>query len=84
MNQSIFIENNEQISIKGAKRVVSSTSSQAVIDTDNSTIIISGSAIEVKKLDLESLEVVFSGKFSNIKLASLTSQKTPILKRIFK
>lgn len=84
MNQSIFIENNEQITIKGATKVVSSTSNQAVVDTQNNSIIISGSAIEVKKLDLQSLEVVFSGKFSNIKLASLSAQKTPILKRIFK
>ncbi len=84
MNQSISIENNEMITIKGATRVSSSTQSQAVVETASNTIVISGNDIEVKKLNLESQEVCFSGKFSNVKLASLSSGKTPILKRIFK
>lgn len=84
MNQSVLIENNEQVLIKGACRVISSTSTQAVVDTDTNSIILSGSEIEVKKLDLESHEVSFTGKFSGVKFATLNAQKMPLLKRIFK
>ncbi len=84
MNQLITIENNELITIKGATRVASSTQAQAVVDTESNTIIISGSGIEVKKLDLDGKEVSFSGKFSNLKLSSLNAEKMPLLKRIFR
>lgn len=84
MNESIIIENSSSIQIKGASRVVSSTASQAVVESKESTIIISGSGLEVRKLDLENSEVCFVGKISNIKFAALNSSKTPLLKRIFK
>ncbi len=84
MSESVFIEDNNSISIKGAKKVVSSTQNQAVVETSTTTIVITGANIEVKKLDLDNEMVVFCGKTSNVKFSSLGGSKQPLLKRIFK
>ena len=83
MNNLLTIENENLITIKGASKVASSTQTQGVVETGESTIIISGNNLEVKKLDLENKEVVFSGKISGIKFNS-KAEKQPFLKRIFK
>ena len=49
MSSSVFIDDQKNIIIKGAKRVVSSTNTQAVVEILNSCICITGSEIEVKK-----------------------------------
>ena len=84
MSESILIENKEQLSIKGATRVVSSTQNQAIVETKDSSVVISGHNLEVKKLDLENNEVSFFGQINNIKISNGTNNKTPLLKRIFK
>ena len=83
MSNFISIENQNSININGATKVVSSTQNQAVVESEETSIIISGSDLEVKKLDLDNKEVSFSGKITNIKFSS-NSQKLPLLKRIFK
>ena len=80
--EEILIQNQENIVIKGAKKVVSSVSTQCIIQTA-STIIFSGNAIEIKKLDLENEEVILCGKINNIKFLD-KANKQPLLKRIFK
>ncbi len=72
------------LQIKGATKVVSSTQTQAVVETSSSGVIITGNNIEVKKLDLEDEDVVLTGNFLNLKLGSINTKKTPLLKRIFK
>ena len=72
------------ICIKGANRVISSTPTQAVVETSTNSIIISGNNLEVKKLDLDNHEVTFSGKITNLKFSSPSGPKQPLLKRIFK
>lgn len=84
MNESIFIENSSSLQIKGATKVVSSTASQAVVESKDNTIVITGNNLEVRKLDLENGEVCFVGKITNVKLTALNASKTPLLKRIFK
>lgn len=84
MSEIICIEDTSNLSIKGANKVVSSTQTQAVVETALNTIVISGAGLEVKKLDLDNHEVCFSGKISNIKFASPNGPKQPLLKRIFK
>lgn len=84
MSESIYIEDNNLTTIKGAKKVVSATQSQGIIETASSTIVLSGSNLEVKRLDLENCEVCFAGKISNVKFSSLGAGKQPLLKRIFK
>ncbi len=83
MSNFISIENQNNININGATKVVSSTQNQAVVESEETSIIISGSDLEVKKLDLDNKEVSFSGKITNIKFSD-NSQKLPLLKRIFK
>ncbi len=73
----------DTLQIKGATRVASSTLTQAVVECGDSAVIISGNSIEVKKLNLEEGEVLFCGKFSNIKMGEKSDKKT-LLKRIFK
>jgi len=82
MKGILHLENNI-LEIKGATRVVSSTQTQAVIETEESGIVITGSEIEVKSLNLEEGEVCLSGNISNIKFSSV-GKKQPFFKRIFK
>ncbi|MBO5394864.1 MAG: hypothetical protein J6A28_03060 [Clostridia bacterium] len=72
------------LQIKGATRVVSTTASQAVIECAEKCIVISGSGIEVKKLNLEECEVCLQGEFLLIKFGAAQGKKQPLLKRIFK
>lgn len=81
--ESLCIEERKSLSITGATKVISSTSTQAVVEIGNSNVVISGNNIEVVKLDLEGHHVKFSGDFTGVKYATKT-EKTPILKRLFK
>lgn len=83
MNFALHLEN-DLLAIKGATKVASSTQTQAVIEAGERGLVISGSEIEVKMLNLEEGEVLLSGKFSNIKLGGVAGKKQPLLKRIFK
>lgn len=80
---SITIDNNNYLTITGATKVVSSTQSQAVVEQGSETIIINGSELEVKKLDLDGKEVSIAGRISNLKFTS-KAEKVPLMKRIFK
>ena len=82
MKKQIFIED-EIIQIRGAKKVVSSTANQGVVEMEGEMIVMSGSDMQVKKLNLEEGEVVFQGKVSQIKFSNSIEKKS-ILKRIFK
>ncbi len=83
MNDLVTIENQKQITIKGATKVLSSTQNQSVVEVEGSTLVVSGSNLEVKKLDLDNKEVVFSGNISSLKFNN-KAEKQPFLKRIFK
>ena len=72
------------LEIHGATKVVSSSQTQAVVETGEKSVIISGNEIEVKKLNLEEGEVAFSGKFAVIKFGESAGKKPSLLKRIFK
>ncbi len=79
----VHLEENS-LYIKGATKVVSSSPNQAVIETGESVMVLSGSNIEVKKLNLEEGEVCLYGNFALIKLNEHGGKKQPLLKRIFK
>ena len=83
MNYILHLEN-DMLEIKGATKVVSSTQTQAIIETTDCCINITGSEIEVKKLNLDEGEVLLAGKFVNLKLGQPSGKKQPFLKRIFK
>ncbi len=81
--ETILIEDRKKLIIKGATRVLSSTNTQAVVELGGTNIVVSGTNIEVTKLDLENKEVCFSGSFTALKYAQKT-EKTNLLKRLFK
>lgn len=74
----------EILQIKGATKVVSSTSTQAVVELGEKSVVLIGENIEVKKLNLEDSEVCLVGNFSTIKFAQAGGKKGSLLKRIFK
>lgn len=71
------------LQVKGATKVVSSTSSQAVVEMGERCVVLTGEKIEVKKLNLDEGEVCLFGEFSTIKFTQ-ASVKKGLLKRIFK
>ena len=83
MDEIITIENSSSITIKGATKVISSTDTQAVVEIGGSNIVITGTNIEVTKLDLENKEVCFSGNINGVKYTQKT-EKVNIIKRLFK
>ena len=83
MSNFIHLEG-DCLQIKGATKIISSTQTQAIVETSDNGIIISGTEIEVKKLNLDEQEVIIGGKFTNLKFGNLNVKKQPLLKRIFK
>ncbi len=81
--ESITIEDRKKLSLSGATKVISSTSTQAVVEIGNCNVVISGTNIEVTKLDLDNKLVNFTGEINGIKYANKT-EKTNLIKRIFK
>ena len=81
--QSIFIENQNQTTITGATKILSSTNTQAVVELANNTLVLNGNNIEITKLDLENNLVVFNGEINSLKY-NKKSQKIGIIKRILK
>lgn len=81
--QSIFLEDRKKLILKGATKIISSTNTQAVVELEQNTLIISGSGIEITKLNLENKEVCFSGNVDSIKF-SQKAEKKGLIKRIFK
>lgn len=77
------LNNQNELCLNGAKKIISCSPNQAVIDTDTKRIVFSGNQIEVKKLDLDNSEVCLHGTFYNIKFLDHAEKKT-LLKRIFK
>lgn len=81
--ENILIEERKKITINGATRVISSSSTQAIIEVNNSNLLICGNNIEVTKLDLENGTVEFSGDINSLKYTK-KPEKRSLIKRIFK
>ena len=81
--ETILIEERKKIVINGATKVVSATSTQAVVEIGSCNLVITGTKLEVTKLDLDHKEVNFSGEFNSLKYVSKT-EKGGLIKRIFK
>ncbi len=81
--ENILIEDRKTIKIDGALKVISSTTTQAVVELNGCNLIISGNNIEVTKLDLENKEVSFCGDILGLKY-SKKAEKVGLIKRIFK
>ena len=81
--ENICIEDRKKLTIVGATRVVSATDTQAVVEIGGSNVIISGTNMEVTKLDLDNKEVCFSGTINGLKYAQKV-EKGNFIKRLFK
>lgn len=81
--ENILIEERKKITINGATRVISSSITQAIIEINNSNLLICGNNIEVTKLDLENNTVEFSGDINSLKYTK-KPEKRSLIKRIFK
>lgn len=83
MNEIVTIENQNLMTVKGATKVRSSTQNAAEVEIDQTLLLISGSDLEVKKLDLDNKEVVFSGNITHLKFVR-HGEKQSLFKRVFK
>ena len=83
MSNILHLEGN-LLNIKGATKVVSSTSPQAVVELGEKCVVLQGEKIEVKMLNLEANEICIEGEFSFIKFSQSSAKKGSFLKRIFK
>lgn len=81
--QSIYIEDRKKINLVGATKIVSSTSTQAVVEMEEATLIVQGTSLEITKLNLENHEVSFVGEFVCAKYVNKAEKKS-FFKRIFK
>ena len=83
MEEIVILDKRKLLTIFGATKVVSSTSSQAVVEVGDTNILITGNNLEVVKLNLDDKEVEFSGEISSFKYIN-KKEKVSLLKRIFK
>ena len=81
--ESIFIEDRKTIIVKGATKVISSTATEAIVETNGTNLIINGANLEITKLNLQDKEVSISGTINSVKY-SAKHEKVGLLKRIFK
>lgn len=81
--ETLCIEDRKKLILTGATKVISSTNTQAVVEIGDTNIVISGTNIEVTKLDLDNKTVTFSGNINSVKYTAKT-EKTSLLKRMFK
>ena len=81
--QSLYIEDQKKLKIIGAKKIISSTSTQALVETEENSLIIIGNELEITKLDLENKEVEFLGLITSVKYTN-TAERKGFFKRLFK
>ena len=81
--ESILIEDRKKLTLIGALKVVSATNTQAVVEVANNNVVITGSNIEVTKLNLDNKEVCFSGNIAGVKYMQ-KAEKGNFIKRLFK
>lgn len=83
MDEKICVINRKEVSIENAEKIAQATKTYVLVDTNSSSVAISGSNLEVVKLDPTNKIVIVSGEISGIKFVK-KSTKSPLFKRIFK
>ena len=81
--ESIFVEDRKKVIVKGANKMVSSAPTEAVVETNGTNLIVTGSELEITNLNLQDKEVWISGIITSIRYAT-KKEKVGLLKRIFK
>ena len=78
----LILNNRNNLSVTGVDKVISVKPDLLQLKTSAGDLIVIGQNIEVTKLDLEQHSINLTGKFDSIKYSE--SNKTPLLKKIFK
>lgn len=81
--QTIILQNKSQLSISGTNKIISLKPDLIQLDTVYGGIIITGSNLELIKLDNQSSTAEISGDVSSLKFAEAKS-KEPFFRKIFK
>ena len=81
-SQIITLTDRKQLSLTGVEKMISVKPDLLQLNTDFGTLQITGTAMEVSKLDLEEKVLEVKGVITSIKY--LDDKKAPIFKRIFK
>ena len=81
--QSLFLEDQKKLKVTGATKIVSSTSTQAVVEVGETSLIVVGTGLEITKLDLDNKEVCFLGIISSLRYAH-SADKKGFFKKLFK
>lgn len=81
--ETICLEDRKFLTFKGATKVISATTTQAVVEVGDTNVVVGGSDIEVTKLDLENKIVCFNGNFNSLKYMK-KAEKVGLIKRLFK
>ncbi len=63
---SIIINNREEIEINGVKDVISYDSEKIIFDMNDSELTLNGSNFNLKKIDVDSCSAIVSGKFDSL------------------
>lgn len=81
--ENICIEERKQITIIGATKVLSATNTQSVVEVGGTNLVITGTNLEVTKLDLDNKQVFFSGEINGVRYVT-KKEKVGLFKRLFK
>ena len=85
--QNIVLENREKLNVSGVNDVLSFDDQVVMIDTELGLLTVKGENIRIKKLSLDTSEVIVDGEISRLTYSQKVPEKnggTSLLSKIFK
>lgn len=83
MENRLILINQTNLTITGIKKAVGISETALALELENTSLQVSGSGMDVKKLDIESGILEVNGKIHSIKYIGV-KEKLNLFKRIFK
>lgn len=83
-NGNIIIENRKRFTASGVKDVESFLPEKIVLITDDANLTVTGSEMKVKKLSVESGDVLIEGNINGCVYAKGNRERESFLKRVLK
>lgn len=80
----IILTNRKELSLNGVQKVNSATENVVNLKCNQTDLIIQGSDLHIKKLDIEQRFVEIEGQVDSMKYTKGSSKKNGFIKRIFK
>ena len=81
--ETLTLEDRKKLVVTNVFKMISSTNKEAVMELGDCTLSITGTNLEVTKLDLEGKQVELKGEVNCLKF-SHKLEKVGLIKRIFK